>query len=110
DLTEVFEFRALTEAAAIMLAATRMSDESIRKLTEIQEKYSQASQSMDLAGAALYDMEFHRLIMVGSGNRLYHDLYSNFLGVFRESQMLPFSRHNRRWEPVAEHARILEAL
>lgn len=110
DLEEVYQFRALTEAAAIMLAATRMSDESIRRLTEIHGKYSQASQTMDLASAAHYDMEFHRQIMVASGNRLYEDLYSNFLRVFRESQMLPFSRHERRWEPIAEHSKILEAL
>jgi GntR family transcriptional repressor for pyruvate dehydrogenase complex len=110
ELSEVYEFRYFTEAAAVRLAALKATDAELSELQQIQERYKAAIQSLDLLASGEYDWAFHRAIMVSSRNRLYGHLYDKFQDVFHQSQILPFSRHQRLWEPVMEHGKILEAL
>lgn len=110
ELKEVYEFRYLTEAAAVRLAAMSITDEEVAELKLLHERYKAALQSLDLVASTDYDFQFHRFIMTCSRNRVFVDLYDKFHRVFQETQMLPFSRHERRWEPIMEHGKILEAL
>jgi GntR family transcriptional repressor for pyruvate dehydrogenase complex len=109
-LNEVYEFRYLTEPVAVRLAAMHISDDDISRLAELHERYKVATQTLDLMSSTHHDFEFHRIIMTSSGNRVFVDLYDKFNKIFQETQMLPFSKHERRWEPVLEHEKILTAL
>lgn len=110
EVTEVYEFRYFTEAAAIRLAALEITDDEVSQLERIHENYKASIQALDLVASGDYDYAFHRMIMACSRNRVYETLYDKFQNVFHHSQMLPFSRRQRLWEPVMEHAKILEAL
>lgn len=110
DLAEVYEFRYLMEPLAVRLAAIHITDEELTELRALYERYKTAIQSLDLIASSELDDQFHRLIMRCTRNRVFVDLYEKFHKVFQETQMLPFSRHERRWEPVMEHGKIVEAL
>lgn len=110
DLAEVYEFRYLMEPVAVRLAAMHVTDEQLSDLHSLHDRYKTAIQSLDLIASSAYDDDFHKFIMQCSGNRVFIDMYEKFQKVFQQTQMLPFSRHERRWEPVMEHGKILEAL
>ncbi|WP_221930870.1 FadR/GntR family transcriptional regulator [Telmatospirillum sp. J64-1] len=110
EVNEVYEFRYFTEAAAIRMAALEITDAELNELQHIHEKYKAAIQTLDLVASGEYDNAFHRSIMNYSRNRVYSHLYEKFHEVIHQSQILPFSRHQRLWEPVMEHGKILEAL
>jgi len=65
-LLEVIEVRRLLEPPATAVAAVRMSDEQLAELEDIMERMRSA---MDDAEQLMqYDITFHRLVMVGTGN------------------------------------------
>ncbi|MGE3626566.1 MAG: FadR/GntR family transcriptional regulator [Hyphomicrobiales bacterium] len=109
-LEEVYQFRQMVEPTVARLAAMNITDEEIAHLTEIHERFKAAIQALDLISSTEHDVDFHRSIMAISRNRVFVDLYDKFRKVFEETQMLPFSQHNRRWEVATEHGKILEAL
>ncbi|PMR78781.1 FadR/GntR family transcriptional regulator [Billgrantia endophytica] len=109
-LEEVYEFRYFTEASAIRLATLQATEGELKELKELHENYKKAIQALDLVASGEYDCLFHRSIMIFSRNRVYSSLYEKFQEVFHQSQILPFSRHQRLWEPVMEHGKILEAM
>lgn len=107
---EVYEFRYYTESAAVRLAALNITDEEIGVLATLHSRFKEALNAFDVATSASYDYQFHRTIMACSRNRVFVDLYDKFEKVFQQTQILPFSRLQRRWEAVVEHGKILDAL
>jgi GntR family transcriptional repressor for pyruvate dehydrogenase complex len=110
ELREVYEFRYLVEAAAVRLAAVTITDEELTELKMLHAEFKAKLKARDFMASAVYDFQFHRMIMVCSRNRVFVDIYEKFHKVFQQTQMLPFSRKERRWEAVVEHGKILEAL
>jgi GntR family transcriptional repressor for pyruvate dehydrogenase complex len=65
-LLEVMEVRRLLEPTATAVAATRMTDE---QLTELDELMADMRRAVDDPEQLMqYDIAFHRLVMVGTGN------------------------------------------
>ena len=110
ELREVYEFRYLVESSAVRLAAMNITDEELTSLRLLHGQYKAALNASDFMASAAYDFQFHRSIMVCSRNRVFVDIYDKFHKVFQQTQMLPFSRKQRRWEAAIEHGKILEAL
>jgi GntR family transcriptional regulator, transcriptional repressor for pyruvate dehydrogenase complex len=107
---DVYELRLLLETRAARLAAEKVSAQTLARLAACQAAMKDSIRQTDLLGAALNDFEFHDIIIVLSGNRLFKEIHDMNREAILETQKLPLSRHNRLWEPVEEHERILEAL
>jgi len=54
------------------------------------------------------DFELHHRIMLLS--RIFADLHQNYRAVFLQSQRVPVGRHQRVWETVGEHEKIVQAM
>ncbi len=65
-LLEVIEIRRLIEPSATALAATRMTEEQLDELAELMDRMRSAVG--DAEQLMQYDIAFHRLVMVGTGN------------------------------------------
>lgn len=109
-LHEVYEYRYLVESAAVRLAALNINDEELTDLKELHARYKASLNASDFMSSSALDFQFHRSIMVCSRNRVFVDIYDKFDKIFQQTQMLPFSRRQRRWEAAVEHGKILEAL
>jgi GntR family transcriptional regulator, transcriptional repressor for pyruvate dehydrogenase complex len=66
QLLEVMEVRRLLEPAATAVAAGRMSEEQLDELEEIMQRMRAVVD--DAEQLMQYDIAFHRLVMVGTGN------------------------------------------
>jgi GntR family transcriptional regulator, transcriptional repressor for pyruvate dehydrogenase complex len=110
ELRDVYQIRLATEAYAARLAAMRISPDDVAALEAAHASFRTAAAAQDLVSSSLYDFEFHHLVMRLSGNRMLTDLGSNYRAVLLASQRLPMVQPRRRWEPIIEHERILEAL
>jgi GntR family transcriptional repressor for pyruvate dehydrogenase complex len=107
---DVYELRLLLEARAARLAAGRITTQTLADLTGCLAEMKAAIRQGDLLTAALRDFEFHDIIVTLSGNRLFKEIHDMNREAILETQKLPLSRHNRLWEPVQEHERVLQAL
>jgi GntR family transcriptional repressor for pyruvate dehydrogenase complex len=107
---EVYQFRFVTEGHATRLAAVRVSAAEIGMLMQNLRDFRDAMRERDLVAISQLDFDFHRLIMMYSGNRVFTDLYGNYGSVLSESQRLPLTRHERLWEPVSEHENVAQAI
>jgi len=110
ELHEVYEYRYLMESAAVRLAAINISEDELSEIKVLHAQYKAKLGASDLMLSTTLDFQFHRSIMVCSRNRVFVDIYDKFHKVFQQTQMLPFSRRQRRWEAVIEHGKIVEAL
>jgi GntR family transcriptional repressor for pyruvate dehydrogenase complex len=110
ELHEVYEYRYLMESTAVRLAAMNITDDELNELKLLHARYKAKLSAADLMASTTLDFQFHRSIMVCSRNRVFVDIYDKFNKVFQQTQMLPFSRRQRRWEAVIEHGKMLEAL
>ncbi len=64
----------------------------------------------DFEAAARLDFDFHRRILLASGNQAMLGILSATAELFLESQKLPFIRAERAMETWQEHRKILRAL
>jgi len=107
---EVYQFRLVTEGHAARLAAVRVSAAEIGVLVQNLRDFKDAVRERDLVAISQLDFDFHRVIMVYSGNRVFADLYGSYGSVLLESQRLPLTRHERLWEPISEHENVVQAI
>jgi GntR family transcriptional repressor for pyruvate dehydrogenase complex len=107
---DVYQVRLAAEAYGARLAAMRITPEDLVGLRAAHASFKAAVADQDLVSSSLHDFEFHHLVMRGSGNRMLADLAGNYRAVFLASQRIPMAERRRRWEPVVEHERVLEAL
>ena len=106
---EVYQFRFVTEGHAARLAAVRVSAAELGTLMQNLREFKDAVRERDLVAMSQLDFDFHHLVMVYSGNRVFADLYGSYGSVLLESQRLPLTRHERLWEPVSEHENVVQA-
>ncbi|MFT4183391.1 MAG: FadR/GntR family transcriptional regulator [Rhizobium sp.] len=107
---EAYQFRFMIEGHAARLTAINASGSQIAELHTNFDRFKEAVRVGELVTYSHYDFEFHRMLMVFSGNRLYPEIYERYAAVFRESQRLPLTWHRRLWEPVSEHENIISAI
>lgn len=109
-LAEVFQFRLLAEAYAARLATMAITDADVADLRQIAQDHKEATRRPDFITASQADFELHHRILQLSGNRILADLHETYRAVLLESQRVPLARHERRWEPVDEHEKLLHAI
>lgn len=111
--TETFEnlveIREALECLAVRKAAAKATEDTITKLTAINQAYESTS-STDLSARLEYDEAFHRLIVETADMVLLEDMYRKFESTYTEYRIKGFV-FTKYFEKAAEgHRRIIEAM
>lgn len=108
SVLEFFEVRRILEPAAAARAAVRMSDEDIAALRGLLDELG-PDPSVDALLAN--DVEFHRLIAVGSGNRVLASIIDSLRQpTYRARVWRGLTQSDAIAQTLAEHRAILAAI
>jgi GntR family transcriptional repressor for pyruvate dehydrogenase complex len=110
SLEEVYQLRHLAEGYAARLAAMAITEEEITRLKLFVRQHKESTRTLDFVASSQFDFELHHQIMLLSKNRILADLHENYRTIFLESQRLPVARHERVWETVDEHEKLVQAI
>jgi GntR family transcriptional regulator, transcriptional repressor for pyruvate dehydrogenase complex len=107
---DIFQLRYALEGFAAGLAAVTLTTGELDILEDNVEAMRKELKAGDFEAAARLDFEFHRRILLASGNQAMVSILSASAEVFLESQKLPFIRPERAMETWQEHRKVLRAL
>ncbi|WP_053148456.1 FadR/GntR family transcriptional regulator [Pseudomonas sp. Pf153] len=107
---DIFQLRYALEGFAAGLAAVTLTPGELDVLEDNVEAMRRELKSGHFDAAARLDFEFHRRILLASGNQAMLSILSASAEIFLESQKLPFIRAERAMETWQEHRKILRAL
>jgi len=107
---DIFQLRYALEGFAAGLAAVRLTADELDALQDNVQAMRAELRGGDFESAARLDFDFHRRIMVASGNQAMASILVASADIFLESQKLPFIRAERAMETWHEHRKILRAL
>lgn len=107
---EIFQLRYALEGFAAGLAAVTLSTFDLDELEDNVAAMREQLRAGDFEAAAKLDFEFHRRILLASGNQAMLSILTASADIFLESQKLPFIRAERAMETWQEHRKILRAL
>ncbi|WP_397450886.1 FadR/GntR family transcriptional regulator [Pseudomonas sp. NA-150] len=107
---DTFQLRYALEGFAASLAAMTLTADELDVLEDNVESMRVELRAGDFDKAARLDFEFHRHILVASGNQAMVGIVTASADIFLESQKLPFIRAERALETWQEHRKILRAL
>ena len=107
---DIFQLRYALEGFAAGLAAVTLSADELDALEDNVTAMRDELRAGDFNAAARLDFEFHRRILLASGNQAMLSILTASAELFLESQKLPFIRAERAMETWQEHRKILRAL
>jgi len=107
---DTFQLRYALEGFSAGLAALALTTEDLDALEDNVEAMRRELLAKDFEAAARLDYDFHRQLLVASGNRAMLSIVTASQDIFLESQKLPFIRPERAMETWQEHRKILRAL
>ncbi len=107
---DIFQLRYALEGFAAGLAAVTLTADELDALQDNVEALRLELKAGDFEAAARLDFDFHRRILLASGNQAMVGILSASAELFLESQKLPFIRAERAMETWQEHRKILRAL
>ena len=107
---DIFQLRYALEGFAAGLAAVTLSTFDLDALQDNVAAMREQLKAGDFEAAAKLDFEFHRRILLASGNQAMLSILTASAEIFLESQKLPFIRAERAMETWQEHRKILRAL
>jgi GntR family transcriptional repressor for pyruvate dehydrogenase complex len=107
-LHDIIEFRGMIEPQIAALAAQRIKPKSIDRLKILvcdQQRALMAGREDDS-----FDVEFHRLLAAGAGNRVIDQVMTTIQSIVNESRSVWLQSSERRHASVEGHLRIIDAL
>lgn len=107
---DTFQLRYALEGFAAGMAAVTLTADERDVLEDNVEAMRLELRAGDFEAAARLDFEFHRHILVASGNQAMLGIVTAGADIFLESQKMPFIRAVRVMETWQEHRKILRAL
>ncbi|MBU6960494.1 FadR family transcriptional regulator [Pseudomonas sp. CVAP len=107
---DIFQLRYALEGFAAGLAAVTLSADELDALEDNVTAMRDELRAGDFDAAARLDFEFHRRMLLASGNQAMLSILTASAELFLESQKLPFIRAERAMETWQEHRKILRAL
>ncbi|WP_419737289.1 FadR/GntR family transcriptional regulator [Pseudomonas sp. COR18] len=107
---DIFQLRYALEGFAAGLAAVTLTADELDILQDNVDAMRAELLAGDFEAAARLDFDFHRRILLASGNQAMVGILSATAELFLESQKLPFIRAERAMETWQEHRKILRAL
>jgi DNA-binding GntR family transcriptional regulator len=109
ELLEAFDVRAILEGHGAVLAMENITDDDLRRLSELTQEMRDAALASDPFREATADTEFHRLIMHHSGNATLERVWST-LEPFLRTYITIVSPGVDRRAVADRHLPIIEAL
>ena len=104
----LFELRLITEPAAAELAAQRRSEAQVKAMQEALDIMRR--ETLDSEAGRHADLEFHRVLLIATGNEALVSLSSSIEAAVSWSTRYK-SRHNALTrDPVPDHQRVLDAI
>ncbi|MBQ2875760.1 MAG: GntR family transcriptional regulator [Clostridia bacterium] len=110
DLIEIYDIRMRLEGIAASLAAKRITDEALEKLSESVELSEFYLQKNDPDHLKELDSDFHNLIYKSSGNRHLCKILTELHRNIRSYRKMSLSVPERLKRSVEEHKEILAAI
>lgn len=107
---DTFQLRFALEGFACGLAAATLTAAELDALQDNVEQMRLELRGGDFDSASRLDFDFHRRILLASGNQAMCGIVTSRADIFLESQKLPFIRPERAMETWQEHRKILKAL
>jgi GntR family transcriptional repressor for pyruvate dehydrogenase complex len=109
-LSKVFEVREIIEVEAAMRAAERATEAEIEQIRHWSEQVEISIARSDGVGRSLADVEFHRQIVIATGNDLLVDLIDSMAGLLHEMRAFALTIPGLGPEVIAGHQAIVEAI
>lgn len=110
DLVEIYDIRMRLEGIAASLAAKRITEDSIKRLTESVELSEFYLTKNDPDHLKELDSDFHNLIYKSSGNRHLCKILTELHRNIRSYRKMSLSVPERLKKSVEEHKQILAAI
>src|SRR3990167_1486682 len=107
---DTFQLRFALEGFACGLAAATLTAAELDALQDNVEQMRLELRGGDFESASRLDFDFHRRILLASGNQAMCGIVTSSADIFLESQKLQFIRPERAMETWQEHRKILKAL
>ena len=107
---DVYEARLALEGTAAALAAGRIGDAALIRISGLVDDIAHALDHADLVAMTVADASFHDLIVDTAGNPLISSMYRSARELMVETQRAPMATRERLAETVAEHRAVLSAL
>ena len=108
DLEEIFEIRLLLEVPAARKAVARMLPVEVKGLRVHLASMERAAEAEDVARLWVHDREFHRALMIASGNRRLAEYVDTLRDMVLVRGVTTAGRARTLDAIVAEHRVILE--
>ena len=110
DLVEIYDIRMRLEGIAASLAAKRISDDSLTKLTESVELSEFYLTKNDSDHLKELDSDFHNILYKSSGNRHLCKILTELHRNIRSYRKMSLSVPERLKTSVEEHKKLLSAI
>lgn len=107
DLGEVFQLRLLLEVPAVRRATSKLTPELLDNLRRELQAMRDAAASGDVDTMWEHDRQFHKLILLGTGNRRLADYVDSLRDLVLTQGTTTAGRSRSADEIVAEHTAIL---
>lgn len=108
DLEQIFEIRLLLEVPAARQAVSRMRPDDVKALRGQLASMERAAETGDVARLWVHDRQFHRALMVASGNRRLAEYVDTLRDMVLVRGVTTAGRARSLEAIVAEHRAILE--
>jgi DNA-binding GntR family transcriptional regulator len=110
DVNEIFELRAIVEAASARLAAIRGSQEQLNRIAELADYICVYQDRSSYTDYLAHNTAFHRTIALATGNDRLVETVSKLLDELTRVFHLGLDLRNSAEEMRAEHIALAEAL
>ncbi len=110
DIEEVLEIRTAIETAAARSAASKMTEQYLMELKDINRQLDVAIELQDSIVSFEADSRLHNLILVAAGNRRAHRIINNLMGQIHRIRFISGHMPGRMETTIGEHKEIIMAL
>jgi DNA-binding GntR family transcriptional regulator len=112
EVVDSLEMIGMLEGVAAMFCAQRASDEELRAIVRVHEDLTAYSRAEALTDYFRANIQLHRLIVEGAGNRVLIDLHVKLGSQLKRARRARVSRSSgaQREAFIAEHQAIIDAL
>jgi len=110
DIMDVLEVRASLDGLAAALAASRITDDELKELKQVQIQFANYVEKDNLQGSIRKDVEFHDIIYRASRNDKLMQIISNLREQIHRFRVIYLKDYISPKDIIKEHAEIYDAI
>lgn len=110
EVEELYEIRTCLEIQAAYRFSLPVSQQVLKKLTNLAEYHREASQNQQFSEVFSLNNQFHETLYAASGNTLLAEAIQQYTFATHPIRTRGFSNQNQRELAVADHFAMLEAI